>query len=125
MKPKTNKQERAQDLYLRIQDNKKAMKEERDWLKKEYMKDPKYKELDDQAKKINNEKKIIKYRIDQDNPDVITRIEDLKIDIQSDKAELDDIMTASFAEGKVLEIQNTQKQMIIPIFGVVAMKQKE
>lgn len=125
MKPKTNKQERAQDLYLRIQDNKKAMKEERDWLKKEYMKDPKYKELDDQTKKINNEKKIIKYRIDQDNPDVITRIEDLKIDIQSDKAELDDIMTASFAEGQVLEIQNTQKQMIIPIFGVVAMKQKE
>lgn len=116
--------EQAQDLYLRIQENKLKLKEEREYLKDEYQKIPEYRDLEVKARGINNDKKVIRYKVDQDNPDVVQRMADLKIDIASDKEMLDEIFTSALAKGEMLEIENQYQQLVIPIFSV-ALRPKE
>lgn len=114
----TPKTEDAQEVYCRIQENKKILKDRKEFLTEQYMKNEEYKKLVEEAKKTNSKKKIIRWDIDKENPRIVEDIEDLKIDIAADKEKLNDIFTSALAGGEMLEIENQYQQLVIPIFSV-------
>lgn len=114
----------AQEIYDRIQDTKKEIKENKDILIEQYKQTPGYNEVQEELKALRAKRKHITNAVDAQNPEVVIKLEDLKIDLASDKELLNDIILSKYMRGEHVELEDKTKynQAMLPLFTVTMRK---
>jgi len=105
------------EVYKRIQENKKRQKEIRHMLTDELAHHARYKEAVDEAKTLRDEKKGIEQNIRAQNKD-FQELEDLKMEIATDQEILSDVALNMYMKEETVEIVDEYEQTWHPIFKV-------
>lgn len=109
---------KEQEVYNRIIRNKEEMKKNKDFLSEQYAKPKEYQDIVVEIKKLREKKKALENIVKRDNANVMAKIGDLKIDIDSDQELLSDMILTATMRGETVELEGKNKQMMLPIFKV-------
>lgn len=109
------------EVYQRIQVNKKRQKEIRQMLKDELTHNSRYQELLEEVKTLREEKKGIEQQIRAQSPDA-QELEELKIEIQTDQELLADVALNMYMKDETVEIVDEYDQTWHPVFKVAFKK---
>lgn len=105
------------EVYQRIQANKKRQKELRQILKDELSHHARYQELLEEIKTLREEKKGIEQQVQAQSSDA-EELEELKMEIQTDTELLADIALNMYVKDETVEIIDEYDQTWHPIFKV-------
>lgn len=108
----------AQEVYTRILKTKKSIKEIKSELTGYYKEDSGYKQIEEKMRLYRQNKKQITTQINQQYPKLVTALDDLKIDLASDKELLNDIIMTKMMKGEDIKLENEYQQTMFPIFSV-------
>lgn len=108
----------AQAIYNKIQETKKKIKNIKSFLKDQYELVSEYNEIQEQLKTLRIKRKEIMCYVHQQYPEEFTQLEDLKIDLASDKELLNDIVLSKYMKGDNIELENAYQQQVLPLFSV-------
>lgn len=111
-----------QEIFSRIQANKKQLKDLNTSYKDALKNSQEYQELQEQAKTIREKMKTIKMAINDQFASELTQIEDLKIDIASDLELASDIAMSTLMKGETVEVRDEYDNEYEPIFKVTFKK---
>jgi hypothetical protein len=107
-----------QAVFQRIQDKKKELKDLKQAYKDALSTSLEYKEIQDQVKALREKKKSIENTTKANFQAEFTKMDDLKIDIESDQEMLSDIVMTSIMNGTPVEIKDEYDNDYEPIFSV-------
>ncbi|MBT4941934.1 MAG: hypothetical protein HOL80_01190 [Candidatus Magasanikbacteria bacterium] len=107
-----------QEVFQRIEDNRKKLKDVQSVLKDALSTSQAYQEASEEAKRLNEKKKQIKRDIEGGFGSEITQVEDLKIDIESDKQLLTDMAITQMMKGENIGVSDTYENEYEPVFTV-------
>ncbi len=107
-----------QEIFDRIQEKKKELKDLRNIIKDAFEHSQEYQEITQELKVLKQKKKEIEEVIKQDLSEEITKIEDLKIDIATDQELLQDIALTKMMQGEQVKIVDKNKTEYEPVFSV-------
>lgn len=107
-----------QEVFLRIQENKKKLKDLKSSYKEALESAVGYKDVVDQLKVLREKKKQIETMVKQDFSSEFTQMEDLQIDIQSDQEMLSDIALSQVMKGETVSVKDQYENDYEPIFAV-------
>ncbi len=107
-----------QEVFIRIQEGKKKLKDLKEAYKDALSTSEQYKEVSDQVKTLREKKKSIENSIKESFSSEFTQIDDLKIDIASDMELLSDIALSKVLKGESVQIKDEHDQEFEPIFAV-------
>lgn len=108
----------AQVIYNRILELKKKKRELTAILKDQYAQSPEYLELNEKIQALREKRKQVTQAIDSHNSDTVNKLDDLKIDLASEKELFNDVMLNTLVKGETVELQNEYQQAMLPIFSV-------
>lgn len=108
-----------QQIFNQIIETKRKIKQIKSDLKGQYEEISRYKELQEDIKKLRAERKQVTLAVDEANPKLIIELEDLKIDLASDKTMLNDIVVSTVMRGETVELKNQYEQPVLPMFEVL------
>ena len=112
----------VQQVFLRLQDHKAKLKQLNEEFKQELQEVPEYLALSEQKTKLNEEINQIKSSVKDRNPELINKIEDLKIDIASDKEMLSDMILNKYVAGESIELKDEYENNYQLSFSFTAKK---
>lgn len=101
--------ENVTQVFQRIEKNKEELKENKKLFLQKCEEYGGYEDLIEQRKKINEEIKKLKSNVAGNNQELFSKIEDLKIDIKSDKEVLNDMVMTKLTKGEVLDITDKEE----------------
>jgi len=107
-----------QEIFTNVEEKKKEVKEIKSSFKEALETVPEYQEVQEKIKSLCEQKKRIEYTIKEQFSKEIEKIEDLKIDIESDMEMLSDIALAKMAKGENLEVFDKYMNEYEPLFKV-------
>ena len=107
-----------QEVFIRIQENKKKLKDLKSTYKEALESTSGYKDLSDQLKTMREKKKQVETVVKTDFSGEFTKIEDIQIDIQSDQEMLNDIALTTVMKGETVSVKDEYEQEFEPIFAV-------
>lgn len=107
-----------QEVFARIQENKKKLKEIRDMYKDMLTNTPGYTELVEEAKAAREKKKAVEAQVREQMSSELTMLEDLKIDIESDTEILSDIAMSMIMKGQTVQVTDQYDNEYEPQFKV-------
>lgn len=113
-----------QEIFARIQEAKKKMKDLREAYKDALAGSEEYKNLTDQAKVLRERKKTIENGIKEMFASELTQLEDLKIDIASDMEIMSDVALSKVMKGESITIKDEYENEYEPSFAVKFKKVK-
>lgn len=113
-----------QEIWNRLEEKKQERKELKKMMRNIYMEDEGYQNLFAERQQINAKMKSIRVVIDQNYTDIITKIQDLTIDIDSDKELLTDITTSRVMKGESVVVVDKYEQECFPLFSASFVPQK-
>lgn len=106
-----------EDIYHRLEKNKKRRKEINKMLKDELTHSSRYKEIVEEMQTLREEKKGIEQDVRAGNSD-IAELEGLKLDIQTDQELLADQALNMYVKNETVEIKDEYDQTWYPVFKV-------
>lgn len=107
-----------QQIFNRIQEAKKKQKDIRKMYKDALDGVMEFQEIQEKMKSLREKKKRIETTIKEQFSSEITKLEDLKIDLESDAQLLADIALAKVSKGELIEIKDQDENEYEPIFNV-------
>ena len=107
-----------QEVFIRIQENKKKLKDLKSTYKEALESAAGYKDVVDQLKTLREKKKQIETMVKQDFSGEFTQMEDLQIDIQSDMEMMSDIALSQVMKGETVSVKDEYENDYEPIFAV-------
>ena len=107
-----------QEVFARIQENKKQQKEIKAMYRDGIDNTPGYKEIVEEMKALREKKKRIETTVREAMAGDITRMEDLKIDIDSDQELLTDIAVTKLMKGESISVSDEHDNEYEPLFSV-------
>ncbi len=107
-----------QEIYNRLEEHKGKAKKIKLMLKEAYDQDEGYCAANEAVKKANIKRKEIKTKINELFPKEVQELEDLNIDIASDKELLNDMILTAVMRGDKVEVTDKFEQQCFPIFQV-------
>ncbi|HAT03167.1 MAG TPA: hypothetical protein DCS29_00105 [Candidatus Magasanikbacteria bacterium] len=107
-----------QSLFSRIQDAKRQQKEIRKSYKSAVEGVLEYQEIQEKMKSFRERKKRIEQTIKEQFSSELIKLEDLKIDIESDVQVLTDVAIAKITKGESIEVTDEHQNEYEPIFSV-------
>lgn len=110
-----------EEVYKRLEKNKKRKQEITKMLKDELSSSTRYKEIIEETKALREEKKTIEKSVHAGSPD-FKEMEDLKSDIQTDQEVLSDIALNMYMKNQTVEIVDEYDQTWFPSFKVTFKK---
>lgn len=110
-----------EEVYKRLEENKKKRKEINKMLKDELASDPRHKELVEEMAAMREEKKGIEQNVIARSGELI-QLEELKIEIATDQELLADIALNMFTKNETVEIIDEYEQTLHPVFKVAFKK---
>ena len=105
------------EIYKRVQKNKKRQTEIRKILKDECTHNARHQEILEQAKILREEKKGIEQNIKAQNSD-FQELEELSLEVQTDQELLSDVALNMYMKKETVEIVDEYEQTWHPIFKV-------
>jgi len=106
-----------EEIYARLETNKKRRKEINKMLKDELSHSSRYQEIVDEMKTLREEKKGIEQDVRAGNSEV-AELEDIKIEIQTDQELLADMALNMYVKNETVEIKDEYDQTWYPVFKV-------
>lgn len=107
-----------QAIFNRIQENKDTLKELKSIVKDVLDNTEAYKSAVEEAKMANEKKKSIKRDVEAGLQDELVKIDDLKIDIESDLELLTDAAMTMVTKGQSIQISDKYDNEYEPVFNV-------
>ena len=107
-----------QEVFNRIQENKKKQKDIRRAYKDALENSQEYKEINDKMKTLRERKKQIENSIKESFSSEFTKLDDLKIDLESDMVMLGDISLTKLMKGETVEVVDQYNNKYDPQFSV-------
>ncbi|MDP2692989.1 MAG: hypothetical protein Q8O88_05110 [bacterium] len=107
-----------QDIFMRIQEKKAEMKDLKSVCKQIQDNSGEYMEIEENLKTLREKRKSVLGTILSQCSGEVTKIEDLKIDIESDQEMLNDMAMLSYTKGETIEIKDKYDNEYEPIFSV-------
>lgn len=107
-----------QEVFNRIQENKAKAKELKKMYKEGLDGNGEYQEIQDKMKTLRENKKRIETAVKEQFSSEIIKLEDLKIDIETDSEMLADIALTSIMKGETVAITDKDNNEYEPIFKV-------
>lgn len=107
-----------QEVFTRLQENKKKLKDLKYTYKQALEGTAGYKEITEQLKILREKKKQIENIVRQNFSEEITQAGDLQIDIQSDQEMLSDIALTQVIKGATIEVKDEYENEYEPAFAV-------
>lgn len=108
---------KLEEIYKRLEINKKRRRELNKMLKDELAHHPEHQEIVDEMKTLRERKKGIEQDIRANTPD-IQELDDIKIEIQTDQELLADLALNMYANNETVEITDEYEQTWYPVFKV-------
>lgn len=111
-----------QSVYNRIQETKKKQKDIRDMYKDALAGVQEYQDIQEKMKTLRARRKQIEISIKEQFANEITKLEDMKIDLESDKELLSDLAIKQMMQGKTVEVIDGSNNQYAPEFKVTFKK---
>ena len=112
-----------QSIFNRIQESKKKQKDIKAMFKDALDGNGEYQEIQDKLKTIRENKKRIETSIKEGFSSEMQKLDDLKIDIESDTEMLNDMALTKMMKGETFELSDEYKNNYEPVFSVKFKKQ--
>ena len=107
-----------QSIFNRIQESKKKMKEFKVMYRDALESNGEYKEIQDKMKTMRENKKRIETAIKEGFSGEMQKLDDLKIDVESDMELLNDMALTKVIKGEAIELSDEYKNNYEPVFSV-------
>lgn len=111
-------EQNIQDVFNGIKEKKDQLKDLRTVCKDLLAASAEYKDLEEQMKVLREKKKKIISMINEQCANEITKIEDIKIDLESDQEILSDLAMTKYTKGETVELKDKYDNTYEPIFSV-------
>ena len=105
-------------IFNQIKEKKDQMKDLKVVCKDVLTSSEEYKAIEEQMKALREKKKRVVQMANDQCAAEITKIEDLKIDIESDQEMLNDIAITKYAKGELIELTDKYDNTYEPVFSV-------
>ncbi len=107
-----------EEIYKRIQKNKKERSEASKMIRDELANNAKYQVLAEELKRIRDEMATIKNEVRSFSAAEAQKLDDLATDIKTDNILLTDVTISKFIAGETVEIVDENNQKWVPAFTV-------
>lgn len=107
-----------QEIFNRIQEVKKKSKDIRAAYKDALAASGEYKEIDEKIKTLRERKKQIEQSVKSDFSGEFTKLEDYKVDLESDNTMLSDAALTKLMKGETVEVVDEYNNKYSPEFSV-------
>ena len=107
-----------QEVFVRIQEAKKAQKDIKEMYKDGLANTPGYKEIVEEMKTLREKKKMVETATRESMSSEWTKLEDLKIDIDSDMELMSDIAMTKIMKGETVTVTDQYDNEYEPSFSV-------
>ena len=107
-----------QEIFNRIQESKKEQRDIRKMYKDALDGVQEYQEIQEKIKSLREKKKRIEITIKEQFGSEFTKLEDLKIDIESDTQMITDIALTKITKGETVEVTDENQNEYEPMFSV-------
>jgi len=114
----TKKEQTAQDVFTRLEQNKEKLREVNRQIKEHYESNSDYANLVEQGKAVGEKKKQLRVELNGSIEKLLESRDDLKIDVASDKDLLTDILLIKVAKQEETLIKDKYQQTVMPLFTV-------
>ncbi len=112
-----------QGIFERIQKTKKEMKDIKVMFRDALDSNGEYQELQEKLKTIRENKKRVETAVKEGFSSEMQKLDDLKIDLESDMEMLNDMALTKMMKGETVELSDEYKNTYEPIFSVKFKKQ--
>lgn len=112
-----------QGIFNRIQESKKKQKEIKAMVKDALESNGEYQELQDKMKALKENIKRVEAAVKEGFSSEMQKLDDIKIDIESDTQMLSDMALTEYVNGKQVEVSDEYKNQYEPVFKVNFKKQ--
>lgn len=112
-----------QAIFNRIQESRKKAKEIKQQVKDALESNGEYQDLQDKMKTLRENMKRVKTAVEESFSSEMQKLDDLKIDMESDMEMLNDMALTKMMKGETFEISDEYKNIYEPIFAVKFKKQ--
>ena len=109
---------KIQDVFNRIQETKKKQKDIKDTYRDALANSFDYQDAVDKLKKLRDKKKEIETQIKNDFSSEFTKLDKLKLDLESDNLMMSDIALNYVMKGELIEIKDEYDNQYEPLFSV-------
>ena len=107
-----------QEIFDRLQANKKQKKD----LQKSYQdglrNNPRHQEITEEMKELREDKKMLEAQVKEEFASELDKLDELKLDIETDNELLKDIILTKFINGEKIEIVDEYDNPYEPVFSV-------
>jgi predicted phage-related endonuclease len=107
-----------QEVFNRMQENKKKQKDIRRAYKEALQSNQELQEIMDKLKTLRERKKQIENTIKESFSGEFTKLDDLKIDLESDAVMLNDISLTKLMKGETVQVVDQYNNTYDPLFTV-------
>ncbi len=108
----------VQEIFARIQDNKKKQKDLRSAYKDALDTSLEYQEIIEKLTALREKKKQIEQTVKEQFASELTKLDDLKIDLASDTEVLTDLAMTQLMKGETVEVKDEYENTYQPVFKV-------
>ena len=107
-----------QEVFVRIRETKKKQKDIRSSYKEALAASQEYKEIKEKMDTLRARKKQLETTIKSDFSGEFTKLDDMKVDLESDNALLSDIAMSKLMKGETVEVEDEYNNKYEPLFSV-------
>ena len=106
-----------QDVFILIQEKKAELKDLKSVCKQVLDSSGEFQEVEEKLKALREKRKGIMKVVQEQCANEMIKIDDLKIDIESDQEMLNDIAIAKYSKGEAIEIKDKYDNEYEPVFS--------
>ena len=107
-----------QEVFARLQENKKKQKDLRSAYKDALETSLEYQEITEKLTALREKKKQIEQTVKEQFANELTKLDDLKIDLSSDLEVLTDLAMTQLMKGETVEVKDEYENTYQPVFKV-------
>jgi hypothetical protein len=107
-----------EEIFKRIEENRKKLKDLKDGYKDGLIATGEWEDLNEEIKTLREKKKQVENRVKEQFSSEMIKMDDLKIDIDSDKEMLTDIAVSQMMKGENINITDKYDNEFEPVFSV-------
>lgn len=112
-----------EEVYRRLEANKKEVREINKMIKDQLVHIERHKEVVEELKALREEKKSLESQVKADSLSEMNRLDDLKIEVATDKELLSDLALNKYVSNENVEIVDEYDNRWVPIFSVTFRKE--
>lgn len=111
-------QRTAQEVFIKINELKKELREKRTELKEYFLTDSRYAQTEEELSRQKEKKLQLTEELKAAYPDLTGKIDQIKLDLESEKELFSDMILTQVMKGEKVELKDQYEQLCFPIFSV-------